>query len=101
MSGRQYADKQRFPVVGQEEKWDGKIPAASGYDEGLFRGLETDSSDDDSWLESSIVTNSKSESVHHRSAYGHGRVSNSDSTFPRENASGSHSAIRKAGAAGE
>jgi hypothetical protein len=35
----------------------------------IFRGLETDSFDDGSWLESSIVINGKSESVHYRPTY--------------------------------
>jgi hypothetical protein len=35
----------------------------------IFRGSETDSFDDGSWLESSIVINGKSESVHFRPTY--------------------------------
>lgn len=55
------------------------MQTSDGFLEGLFRSLESDGSHDDSWLESSIVINGKSESVHNRLAYGHGQVSNPDS----------------------
>jgi hypothetical protein len=59
------------------------MQTSDGFLEGLFRSLESDSSDDDSRLESSIVINGESESVHNRLAYGHRRVSNPDSISSR------------------